>query len=133
MTTPANTPHSTDADNRYKTVQHKLTKLAQAMDQASSELGRLHLSMRTNADHTSGVAGAIARADFDPKYVEMTNLVSVALGGAAAEVRKLNDNAQDVASNTHKAKKTHADLYGALDEIRSGRREKTPKPGAFVN
>lgn len=63
--------------------------------------------------------------------MEVTNLVSVALGGAAIQVRRLHDTAQETADLTHETKSTHSKLYGALDDIRSNRREKTPRPGFF--
>lgn len=124
-------PVPADGDNRYKAVQAKLDRLGKAMDDATLELVSLQRSMRTNATRTEDAAGDIENAGLDGKFVEVTNLVAVALGGAAVEVRKLHDTAQETADLTHETKRTHSKLYGALDDIRSNRRERTPRPGFF--
>jgi hypothetical protein len=124
-------PVPADGDNRYKAVQAKLDRLGKAMDDAALELVSLQRSMRANASRTEGVAGDIENAGLEGKFVEVTNLVAVALGGAAVEVRKLHDTAEEVVDLTYQTKRTHSKLYGALDDIRSNRREKTPRPGFF--
>lgn len=124
-------PAPADGDNRYKAVQNKLEKLGKAMDDAALDLESLRRSMRTNATRTEDVARAIENAGLDGKCVVATNLVSAALGGAAIEVRRLHDTAQETADLTHETQHTHSKLYGALDDIRSNRREKTPRPGFF--
>lgn len=124
-------PAPADGDNRYKAVQTKLHKLGAALDDATLELDGLRRSMQSNASRTEDAARDIDTAELDAKYVEVTNLVAVALGGAAVEVRKLHDTAQETTDLAHEAKRTHSKLYGALDDIRSNRREKTPRPGFF--
>lgn len=129
---PAGAPPATaDGDNRYKAVQNKLDKLGTAMDDATLELEGLRRSMQANASNTEDAARDIENAGLDRKFVELTNLVSVALGGAAIEVRRLRDTAQETADLTHKTKSTHSTLYRGLDDIRSNRRERTPRPGFF--
>jgi len=122
----------TDDDNRYKAVQHKLKTLGKAMDLASDELQALLRSMRTNAQRAEGLAVDIANAQLDRKFIEMTNHVAVALGGAAVEVRKLHETAQEVSGLAHDTRRTHARLYEGLDTVRSGRSERTPKPGFLI-
>lgn len=122
----------TDGDNRYKAVQHKLKTLGRAMDSASNELGALVRNMRTNAGRAESLAVDIANAELDRKFVEITNQVSVALGGAAVEVRRLHETAQEVSGLADDTQRTHARLYEALDDIRSSRKERTPKPGFFT-
>ncbi|MGW1620973.1 conjugal transfer protein TraB [Streptomyces sp. NPDC002172] len=124
-------PAPADDDNRYKAVQAKLMTLGSALDDASLELESLVRSTGANAQRAQDVARDIANAGLDAKFVDLTSNVSVALGGAAVEVRKLADTAQETAGLTHQSRVTHSRLYGALDEIRSNRREKTPKPGFF--
>ncbi|MFJ4007740.1 conjugal transfer protein TraB [Streptomyces sp. NPDC090023] len=124
-------PAPADGDNRYKAVQAKLHRLGTAMDDAVLELESLQRSMQANATHTHDVARDIANADLDPRFVELTNNVSVALGGAAVQVRNLANTAQETADLTYETKRTHSTLYGALDDIRSNRRWKTPKPAFF--
>ncbi|MFJ9690368.1 MULTISPECIES: conjugal transfer protein TraB [unclassified Streptomyces] len=124
-------PAPADGDNRYKAVQNKLRRLGTAMDDATLELESLRRSMQANATRTENVARDIENAGLDGTFVEVTNLVSVALGGAAVQVRRLYDAAQETADLTHETTSTHSQLYGALDDIRSGRREKTPRPGFF--
>lgn len=121
----------TDGDNRYKAVQQKLKTLGTAMDMAGTELEALLHGMRMNAQRSEGLAVDIANAELDRRFVEMTNQVSVALGGAAAEVRKLHETAQEVSGLAHDTRRAHARLYEGLDTVRSNRREKTPKPGFF--
>ncbi|MFD6282017.1 conjugal transfer protein TraB [Streptomyces sp. NPDC060209] len=122
-------PAPADGDNRYKSVQAKLRKLGTAMDDATLELEGLRRSMQANASSTEDAARDIENAGLDGKFVEVTNLVSVALGGAAIEVRKLDEFARETADLTRETQHTHSRLYGALDDIRSNRREKTPRPG----
>jgi hypothetical protein len=124
-------PVPADGDNRYKAVQAKLKKLGNAMDDATLELEALSRSMQANANDAGDMARDIANADLDPKFVSLTSNVEAALVGAARQVRKLSGTAQETADLTHQARRTHSRLYGALDVIRSGRREKTPKPGFF--
>ncbi|MFG2463348.1 conjugal transfer protein TraB [Streptomyces sp. NPDC048523] len=132
-TTGSGAAAATDGDNRYKAVQQKLKALGQAMDLASNELEALLRGMRTNAQRAEGLAVDIANAELDGKFVEMTNQVSVALGGAAVEVKKLHETAQEVSGLAHVTRRTHARLYEGLDTIRSGRRERTPRPGFFAH
>ncbi|MGW0538127.1 conjugal transfer protein TraB [Streptomyces sp. NPDC003032] len=124
-------PAVADSDNRYKAVQAKLDKLGKAMDDATIELESLRRSMERNAEQTDSLATDIENADLDPKFVELTYSVATALDGAAREVRKLCDTAHETTDLTYQARRTHSKLYGALDDIRSNRREKTPKPGFF--
>ncbi|MDQ0847588.1 conjugal transfer protein TraB [Streptomyces sp. V1I6] len=123
----------TDGDNRYKAVQNKLKTLSNAMDMAEGELETLLRGMRLNARRAEGLAVDIANAELDRKFVEMTNQVSVALGGAAVEMRKLHETAQEVSALAHDTRRTHARLYEGLDAVRSGRKERTPKPGFFAH
>ncbi|WP_030889891.1 PE domain-containing protein [Streptomyces sp. NRRL S-1868] len=126
-----NAPAVADDDNRYKAVQAKLKKLSNAMDDAALDLEGLRRSMRANAQHTDSVATDIDNAGLDSRFVSLTANVATALDGAARQVRNLSDTAQETADLTHQARRTHSKLYGALDDIRSGRREKTPRPGFF--
>jgi hypothetical protein len=128
----AGAPAPVDGDNRYKAVQAKLAALARALDDAGQDLEALVRSTKANAKRAEDAARDIANAGLDPRFVELTSNVSVALGGAAVQVRKLQDTATETADLTHQARATHSKLYGALDDIRSNRREKTPKPGFFV-
>ncbi|MGK5497304.1 conjugal transfer protein TraB [Streptomyces sp. URMC 125] len=125
-------PAPADDDHRYKAVQSKLGKLGAVMDDLADDLEALRRGMQANAARAERVAGDIENADLDAKFVAVTNEVAVALGGAATQVTTLRATAQDVGAQTHQAKDTHATLYGALDDIRSNRSEKTPKPGFFA-
>ena len=129
--TTGTAPAVTDDDNRYKALQDKLVKLGKAMDDATVELEHLHRDMKGDAAHTDTVATDIGNAELDAKFVDLTVNVAAALVGAAREVGTLSDIAKDTSDLTHETQRTHAKLYGALDDIRSGRRVKTPKPGFF--
>ncbi|MFF1511869.1 conjugal transfer protein TraB [Streptomyces sp. NPDC058326] len=129
--TGGSAPAVADGDNRYKAVQAKLDALGRALDDAGLGLEELVRSVRRNAKRAEDVARDIDNAGLDAKFVELTSNVAVALGGAGVQVKKLSDTAQETAELTHQTRRTHARLYGALDDIRSGRREKTPRPGFF--
>ncbi|MDT0493662.1 conjugal transfer protein TraB [Streptomyces griseus] len=139
MSTPAPRPRPgtfaapTDGDHRYKSIQRKLKTLATAMDMASDELQQLGHNMRMNASRTENLAADIAHAELDVKFVEMTNQVSIALGGAAVEVKHLHETAHEVSVQATGAQRTHARLYEGLDTVRSSRPERTPKPGFFAH
>ncbi|MCZ7430117.1 conjugal transfer protein TraB [Streptomyces sp. WMMC1477] len=124
-------PAPADGDNRYKAVQAKLKTLGRALDDAGLGLEELLRSVRRNTKRAEDAARDVANAELDPKFVELTDNVGVALGGAGVQVKKLHDTAQETADLTHQTKRTHSKLYGALDDIRSNRRERTPKPGFF--
>ncbi|MGW2353670.1 conjugal transfer protein TraB [Actinacidiphila glaucinigra] len=130
---PAATPVRADNDNRYKAVQDKLGHLASAMDDATMGLEDLRRSMQSNSSRSEGLARDIANAELDKLFVDLTNNVSLALGGAAIEVRRLDATGREVADLAHQTRQRHAQLYGALDAIRSGRRYRTPKPGFFAH
>jgi phage protein D len=125
-------PVPADDDHRYQAVQRKLKAFSQALDLSTGELEVLLRRMRTNAQRAENAATASAHADLDPKFVEMTNQVATALGGAATSARVLNESALEVSSSADAARQTHARLYGPLDDVRSGRPERTPKPGFFA-
>ncbi|MFC0602254.1 conjugal transfer protein TraB [Streptomyces palmae] len=124
-------PVPTNDDNRYKAVQSKLNKFGKALDIAILELESLSGSMQANAARTDDVATDIENAGLDPKFVALTSNVAVALTGAARHVRKLTQIAQETVDLTHQTRHTHAKLYRGLDDVRSNRSEKTPKPGFF--
>nr|WP_168723217.1 conjugal transfer protein TraB [Streptomyces sp. SAT1]ANO42807.1 conjugal transfer protein TraB [Streptomyces sp. SAT1] len=124
-------PAVADADNRYKAVQAKLNKLGEALEDSTLELESLRRSMQNLAQHTDSVVTDIENASLDPKFVSLTAHVATALTGAAREVRTLCDHAPETADLTHETRRLHATRYRALDDIRSNRREKTPKPGFF--
>ncbi|MFD9459005.1 MULTISPECIES: conjugal transfer protein TraB [unclassified Streptomyces] len=122
-----------DGDSRFKSVQRKLKTLGDAVDTASGELEALQTRMHRRAAAASSVADAIATAHLDKKFVEMTHAVGSALSGAAMEVTSLREAAEDVVGLARDARRTHARLYEGLDDIRSSRKERTPKPGFFVH
>ncbi|MER0428857.1 conjugal transfer protein TraB [Streptomyces microflavus] len=124
-------PAVADGDNRYKAVQDKLDALGHALDDAGLGLEELVRSVRRNAKRAEDAARDVDNAGLDGKFVELTSNVGVALGGAGVQVKKLYETAQETADLTHETKRTHSKLYGALDDIRSNRREKTPRPGFF--
>ncbi|MEE1943057.1 conjugal transfer protein TraB [Streptomyces sp. TRM 70361] len=125
-------PAPADGDNRYKAIQAKLDALGRALDDAGLGLEELVRNVRQNAKRAEDAARDVEGADLDPKFVELTSNVGVALGGAGVQVKKLHDTAQETADLAHETRRNHAKLYGALDDIRSNRRERTPKPGFFT-
>lgn len=128
----ASTPAPADDDNRYQALQAKLARFGKALDDTAVKLESLRRRAKTNAEHTEGVATDIANAGLDRKFVEMTETVALGLRAAAGEVRTLHGTAIEAADRAYDAKRTHAKLYGPLDEVRSTRRERTPRPGFFT-
>jgi hypothetical protein len=124
-------PAVADGDNRYKAVQAKLDALGRALDDAGLGLEGLVRSVAKNRKRAEDAARDVANAELDPKFVELTSNVGVALGGAGKQVKNLHATAHETANLTYEAKRTHSKLYGALDDIRSNRPERTPKPGFF--
>jgi chromosome segregation ATPase len=122
-----------DGDHRYQAVQAKLRRFAQAMAAAQGELEDLHRRLNSNAAATRSLAASIAEAKLDRTFVEMTDAVATALHGAAREALALGASAREVSTRAHDARATHARLYQRLDEVRSGRRYQTPKPGFFTH
>ncbi|MFF8513237.1 conjugal transfer protein TraB [Streptomyces sp. NPDC015492] len=120
-------------DNSYKDIQAKLNKLSKALDDKAVELEGLQRRMKANATRAADTAQAIENAELDARFVEMTSAVSTALGGAAVQIRHLNEDAAASAAHSRVLQRSHARLYGRLDEIRSGRSEKTPKPGFLAD
>ncbi|MFD7961308.1 conjugal transfer protein TraB [Streptomyces zaomyceticus] len=119
-------------DNGYKATQANLDKLSKALDDKGVELEVLLRRMKANAKKAEDTAQAIEAADLDPRFVELTFAVSTALGGAAVHIQRLAEDAVEGAAHSRVVQNSHATLYGQLDEIRSGRREKTPKAGFFT-
>jgi predicted nucleic acid-binding Zn-ribbon protein len=124
-------PAPADGDNRYKAVQDKLDKFVKAMDDAALELEALRRRMQANGKDAGDMAQDIENAQLDVKFVVVTRAVETALDDATRQVRTLRDTARETADLAHQARRTHSRLYGALDAIRSNRRERTPKPGFF--
>ncbi|MER6466426.1 conjugal transfer protein TraB [Streptomyces sp. NPDC001228] len=124
-------PVPADNDNRYKAVQAKLGALAHALDGAGGELESLVRSIKENTQVADDVAADIAAAGLDPTHVDLAMYVGIALGGAGEHMHRLQRTAQETADLAYNARSTHRRLYEGLDELRSNRREKTPKPGFF--
>ncbi|MFE5596271.1 conjugal transfer protein TraB [Streptomyces sp. NPDC056549] len=122
----------TSDDNGYEATQAKLDGLSKALDDKAVELEVLLRRMKANARKAQDTAQAIDAADLDPRFVELTSAVSTALGGAAVHIQRLAEDAVAGAAHARVVQNSHAKLYGRLDEIRSGRREKTPKAGFFA-
>ncbi|MFB7211056.1 conjugal transfer protein TraB [Streptomyces sp. NPDC056255] len=130
--TGSTVPVPAGGDHRYKAVQTKLRRLGRALDSLADDLEVLRRDMRTNAARARSTATDIENADLDPKFVVLTDQVADALGAAANSVKDLGDSAREVATETYQAKRLHAKLYRTLDDIRSNRSEKTPKPAFFT-
>ncbi|MFI8769513.1 conjugal transfer protein TraB [Streptomyces sp. NPDC053792] len=129
MTSDNTTGTVTSDDNSYKAIQAKLTKLSNALDDKAAELEALQRRMKDNAKKAQDTAQAIEHADLDPRFVELTSAVSTALGGAAVHIQRLTEEAAASASHSRVLQRSHAQFYSELDDVRSNRPEKTPKPG----
>ncbi|WP_326581714.1 conjugal transfer protein TraB (plasmid) [Actinacidiphila glaucinigra] len=124
-------PAPADGDNRYQAVQQKLIAAGQAMDDAVAGLHALSTSMGERAGRAQGVAAHIGHAELGTRFIDLVNTVSVSQGGAAVDSAKMRDSAQEFGGKVRDTQRTHSRLYGALDDIRSTRRDPTPRPGFF--
>lgn len=115
--------------NGYSGLQRKLDALTKALDAAHGDLEHLVEQASTNANTASAAASLLEAADGDPRYVERTGAVATALTGATKATVELRDLAGELAAKAAKGARTHQQKYGALHDVRSRRRTKTPKPG----
>ncbi|MYX48646.1 conjugal transfer protein TraB [Streptomyces sp. SID8385] len=118
-------------DNRYAAVQQRLKDLAATMDAVSASLLHSAKRMKQNGEEAASTADAIARADLDGAFVELTEETSSALATAHKAMKKTARSSQSLAVKAHQAQTLHQRMYQPLDEVRSGRRHRTPKPGFF--
>ncbi|MFD6132980.1 conjugal transfer protein TraB [Streptomyces diastaticus] len=118
-------------DNRYAAVQQRLKDLAATMDAISDSLLYSAKRLKQNGEEAASTAAAIARADLDGAFVELTEETSSALATAHKATKKAVRSSQSLAEKAHRAQTLHQRMYQPLDRVRSGRRHRTPKPGFF--
>jgi len=116
----------------YRDVQHRLAVLAQAMDDACDAIDECIERTRRTGAEAAALTKAVAHAQLDPAHIELTGLVEEAQRSALPALRLLAECAQDVALEARNTRAAHRKMYGELDAIRTGRRERTPKPGFFA-
>ncbi|WP_328758039.1 conjugal transfer protein TraB [Streptomyces sp. NBC_00271] len=116
---------------RYTALQRKLKGFAEDMDQAKVLLDLLATRVGQNATRAGSVSRRAAETEFDRKPVELAMAVATALGGVATDGARLVEKAGEVAAKAHRTQVTHQKRYERLHTVRQ-RRERTPKPGAFV-
>ncbi|GAA3384469.1 conjugal transfer protein TraB [Streptomyces racemochromogenes] len=122
----------TSDQNNYRAVQRKLHIFTQAMDAASSELSVVVRRMYQHAKTVSATADQLGDADGDEKYVDLTNLVAQALTEAAVATARTRNAAMEAAEASKAARESHRNKYAALDDVRTTRTTKTPKPGFWA-
>ncbi|MFZ3476092.1 hypothetical protein ACODT4_44685 [Streptomyces sp. 2.9] len=120
------------SNNSYAGLQHKMKALALALETASDALSKIRLDMKDHAALATATATELGEADGDGKYVDLTDRVATLLGEAATQVRRTQSAADDGAAAARAVAGAHRAKYGALDEIRTSRTTKTPKPGFFA-
>ncbi|MFH8620135.1 hypothetical protein ACH4E8_34345 [Streptomyces sp. NPDC017979] len=119
------------SDTSYTTLQRTLRTIAAAMENACDALADVQAVMKGNALFAAETAGLLDDADGDARYVEMTSAISTLLWGVVIDTRQTRDAAADVGSTAQEAAARHKSKYGPLDELRTTRSTKTPKPGFF--
>ncbi|EDY49045.1 hypothetical protein [Streptomyces clavuligerus] len=117
----------------YQAFQQALRNVDRELSTMADDLAVVERAMRRDAQAVEGTAEAIARAGLDDRFVRMTQEVAILLGGTARGLGLFQQAAQEAADDTAATARLHTSLYGRLDEIRSGRKEKTPKPGFFTD
>ncbi|MFB8415333.1 conjugal transfer protein TraB [Streptomyces albidoflavus] len=118
-------------DNRYAAVQQRLKDLAATMDAISASLLHSAKRMKENSEEAASTAAAIARADLDGVFIDLTEETGSALATAHKAMKKAARSSQSLAVKAHQAQTDHQRMYQPLDQVRSGRRYRTPKPGFF--
>ncbi|WP_327419658.1 conjugal transfer protein TraB [Streptomyces sp. NBC_01233] len=118
-------------DNSYAGLQRKLKTFAVALETASEALGKIQKDMRDHASLATATATQLGEAGGDERYVDLTDTVATLLGEAATQTQRTKSAADTGAAAARAAADTHRAKYGALDEIRTSRTTKTPKPGFF--
>ncbi|MDX3232521.1 conjugal transfer protein TraB [Streptomyces sp. ME19-01-6] len=126
-----NTPEPAGGTSKYDRLQQRLKGFAADMEQSKILLEQLAKRIDANATHAKGVASRAAATEFDEKPVGLASAVSVALGGTGVDAKKLTQMAAKLAGKADATQRTHQRLYEPLHKVRSQRRERTPKPGAF--
>ncbi|MFJ8800950.1 conjugal transfer protein TraB [Streptomyces sp. NPDC102487] len=124
-------PASAGGDSNYNRLQQRLKGFAEDMDMAKTLLDQLSTRIRMNASRAHDVASKAADTEFDKQPVALASAVSVALGGMGVDVKRLTEQASKVFAKAADAQTTHQRLYESLHHVRSRRKERTPKPGAF--
>ncbi|MYW06035.1 conjugal transfer protein TraB [Streptomyces sp. SID3343] len=124
---------ASDAAAGYRELQKNLSTLERSMNRVTGDIEQLMRRTVATAAEAADLADAIEHAGLDGAHVELTRLVEEALRSAAPAVNALDDAAGDVTQGTRTTRAAHQALYGVLDEIRTTRRERTPKPGFFAN
>lgn len=132
MPAKSQTPTPAGGSSSYDRLQRRLADLAHDLDQATVLLNVLRSRIQHNASRAHDTATKAAQSDFDTKPVEAASAVSVALGGIAVDVRRLAAKTKKMAGQAADAQVTHQRLYEPLHKVRAGRKERTPKPGAFI-
>ncbi|PRH77774.1 hypothetical protein C6N75_18490 [Streptomyces solincola] len=117
----------------YADLQRVLLHVQAAMDDLSDDMALLRRIMANTAVRVDQVADAIADADVDQQFVGLTQQVAEALGSAVHHTRNLSEAGGEAAAQTAATRRMHASMYGALDQVRTGRKHKTPKPGFFAD
>lgn len=118
-----------DGDHSFTALQKKLAALHRLLDDAAEQLGMLKHDVGAHAKVLTATADAVAHAELDAKFADMTGDVAAAFAAGVQGAQRLEARSQETADAVNAAKRTHARLYGGLDEIRTSRRERTPKPG----
>lgn len=119
----------TDNDYTYRGVQAKLRRFEQAMDFAATVLDTRRSRMRANADKAHTLADQIHAEDLDAKFVGLTAQAGDDLSGADRDLSALCEFVEQAGEEARAIRRDHQRLYGPLDEVRSGRKVKTPTPG----
>lgn len=125
------TPEPAGSDSKYDRLQQRLKGFAADMEQSKILLEQLAKRINANASHAKRVASQAAATEFDEKPVGLASAVSVALGGTGVDAKTLTEMAAKLAVKADAVQRRHQRLYEPLHRVRSQRRVRTPKPGAF--
>jgi len=125
-------PASAGGHSKYRATQQKLKGFEQDLDQLKMLLEQLAQRINDNADRALSTGRRAHDSDFDPRPVSLANAVGIALGGMGTDAAVLIQMASELAAKAADAQRTHQRRYEPLDKVRSQRRVRTPKPGAFV-
>lgn len=122
---------STSEGGGFARLQGDLAAFEKDLDQLRTLIPILAKEMEDEAALAKSDADKAADSDFDDTMVALAKAVATAADGVGTDGTRLAAVATRAAAKAHSVLAIHEKLYGRLHRARQ-RKEKTPKPGAFL-
>ena len=125
-------PASAGGQSKYRATQQKLKAITQDMDQFKRLMEQLQQRIEAAAERAKSASARAHDSEFDAIPVGLATAVAIALRGMGQDAGIIVQMSGKVTGKADEAQRTHQRLYERLDNVRSRRTARTPKPGAFV-